>query len=770
MFQQNRARLNGAAGPPARQAYARGRVPAASEQTSLVLAYWRTLARQRWLILGVTGVGALAGLASTLYAPAIYRARTSVEVQVMNEDFMNLKAVDPTDKVATSSTESLIQTQIKLLESQSLIFRVIQRMRESGSADRVAKEKFTSPLARFGLADERRFSFDRMLDDIARTMTVKPLGMTRLVEVTCQSPDRALAAQFCNTVADEFVAQDLELRSETARRTVAWVDRQLREVRATLQQSEQKLQAFAGANSLLFNQERESVAEDKLRLLQGGLSQAEVDRVAREAQYRVGSSRSPESLPAVLDDEPSKQARIKLAELERQRAEFATVFTPDAPQLVKIDAQIKALETSEQKAQSNMIARLRNEFDAARSREEALEAAYKSQEKIVAGHVAKSAQLNMLQRDAESGRTVYTALMQKVKEAEFALAIKASPIRIVDRAAPGLIPVGPPRLGWAGMGGLGGMFLGVMFAFIRERSDTRFRVPGDAGKHCSVREFGVIPSARSATLRDGAAKGQTRLTTPFGAKALTESSRVPPDRENLLELVTWTRKRSLMAEAYRSAMSSILFSGQRAGGKSIVVSSARMGEGKTTLISNLGIAFAEAGRRVVLVDGDLRAPRLHRIFNLGKSWGLQDALRGDVDAEDCDLGQFVQPTWVPNLFVVPAGSGPKEPSLLLQNGRLKPVLQRLEAEFDVVLIDTPPLLHLSDARTIAQFATGVVLVFRAGVARREIATATLDMLEGDGTPVLGVILNDFDPKSEAMYGYYTDYYQYSGKAAAAERS
>jgi capsular exopolysaccharide synthesis family protein len=214
-------------------------------------------------------------------------------------------------------------------------------------------------------------------------------------------------------------------------------------------------------------------------------------------------------------------------------------------------------------------------------------------------------------------------------------------------------------------------------------------------------------------------------------------------------------------------MSSILFSGQRAGGKSIVVSSARMGEGKTTLISNLGIAFAEAGRRVVLVDGDLRAPRLHRIYDLGHSTGLQDALRGDVAAEDSEL--YVHPTWVPNLYVVPAGSGPREPALLLQNGRLKPVLQQMEADFDVVLIDTPPLLHLSDARTIAQFATGVVLVFRAGKAKREIATATLEMLEGDGTPVLGVILNDFNPKSEAMYGYYTDYYQYSGKAAAAER-
>ena len=767
MFQQLYPRNNGYPGISLTPGMGPGRFAPKQEERSLLVMYWRTLVRQRWLLVGVVCAGALAGLATTLSEPAVYRARTSVEVQVMNDDFMNLRAVDPTNKAAASSADSAIQTQTKLLQSESLMNRVIARMKSSGSAERVSKEVFVHPLARFGLVRNQRFSYDQLLGDLARRMTVKPIGLTRLVELSCESPDRILAAQFCNTVADEFVAQDLELRSETARRTVDWVERQLREVRVKLEESEKRLQDFAGANSLLFNQTHESVAEDRLRLLQNGLSVAEVERVQREAQYRVGSSRNPEALPAVLDDEPSKQARIKLAELERQRAELTTVFTADADQVVKVDAQIKALQASQQKEQTNMLERLHNEYDTAVNRETALESAYRNQEKIVSGQVAKSAQLNMLQRDAESGRQVYTALLQRVKEADFALAIKASPIRIVDRAGPPIFPFGPRRLGSTALGGFGGLIFGVMFAFIRERNDTRLRAPGDAAKLCSVREFGVIPSARPATLRNGAPDTH-RLLARFRHDELPVSSHVPADREDLLELVTFTKKRSLMAEAYRSAMSSILFAIQRTGGKPIVVSSPRMGEGKTTLISNLGIALAEAGRRVALVDGDLRAPRLHKIFDLGDNAGLQNALRGEIDSLNCPLGELAHPTWVPGLFVVPAGTGSKDPSLLHQIGRLNPVLQRLEAEFDVVLIDTPPLLHLSDARTIGQLSGGFVLVFRAGKATREIATSTMELLESDGIPVLGVILNDFDPKREAMYGYYTDYYQYS--RTSAERS
>jgi succinoglycan biosynthesis transport protein ExoP len=762
VFQQVQPRNSGHLGMPLSQGTGPGRFNPKPEERSLILAYWRTLVRQRWLLIVVAALGAVAGLISTLGEPALYRARTSVEVQVMNDDFMNLRAVDPTNK-ASSSADSAIQTQTKLLQSESLMNRVIERMKASGSGDRVSKEVYTHPLARFGVVPSRHLSYDQLLGDLARTMMVKPIGLTRLVELNCESPDRILAAQFCNTVADEFVAQDLELRSETARRTVDWVERQLREVRVKLEESEKRLQDFAGANSLLFNQTHESVAEDKLRLLQNGLSVAEVERVQREAQFKVGSSRNPEALPSVLDDEPSKQARIKLAELERQRAELTTVYTADFPLVIKVDAQIKALEASQHKEETNMLERLHNEYDTAVSREAALDAAYRSQERIVSGQVAKSAQLNMLQREAESGRQVYTALLQRVKEADFALAIKASPIRIVDRAGPPVFPFGPRRLGSAAMGGFGGLFLGVMFAFVRERNDTRLRAPGDAAKFCAVREFGVIPSARSATLRDGAPK-PNRYVSLFRPED-TPDSRIPADRQDLLELVTWTKKRSLMAEAYRSAMSSILFSVQRATGKLIVVSSPRMGEGKTTLISNLGIALAEAGRRVALVDGDLRAPRLHRIFDLGNNSGLQDALRGELDPIACPLGDLAHPTWVPGLFVVPAGTGAKEPSLLHQNGRLKPVLQRLEDEFDVVLIDTPPLLHLSDARTIGQLSGGIVLVFRAGKATREVATATMELLENDGIPVLGVILNDFDPKKEAMYGYYTDYYQYSSRSS-----
>jgi capsular exopolysaccharide synthesis family protein len=699
------------------------------ENQSLPAMYFSTLMRHRKLLIGLACGGALAGWLATLPMPAVYRARTSLDIQALNESFMNLRAVDPTDKL-DNNAETFLQTEIKLLQSDTLLDRVVDKLRPSTMG---------SPLL-------KTVSRDSLLADLKHHITAKPIGMTRLVEINCDSSDPRLAAEFCNTLASEFVSQDLEVRFDSAQQTSAWLGKQLTEVREKLEQSEQKLTAFAQANSLPVEDEKgASVAQDRLRLLQGEITQAQADRVARESQYRmVNTSPSPDALPAVLDDEPSRQYQIKLAELRRQYAELSTTFTPDSSRAQKVDAQIKALEASMQKERENLVGRLKNEYDASLDREKKLTAAYHEQESLVNVQGSKMAQLNMLQREAESGRQLYTALLERVKEAGFASTMKSSPIRVVDKAVAPVTPIGPRRILTAGVGFLFGGVFAMGLAFFQDRTDRHVRRPGDAARVLSVREFGVIPSAsvESRGRRRAAQKGQA------------------------LELIVLNQKRSLMAEAYRSAMSSILFARSSEQRHSILVSSPTMGEGKTTLVSNLGIAMAETGRRVILVDGDLRMPRLHSIFDVGTNCGVKDFLRGDVNAATCPVDLLAQPTMEPNLFVLPAGVGPEDPGELLHSRNLGILLRRLEQEFDIVLIDSPPLLHLADARVIAQLSRGTVLVLRSGVATRDSALAALAVLEGDDAALLGIILNDFDPGQEALYNYYSDYYRYSGKATA----
>jgi capsular exopolysaccharide synthesis family protein len=197
----------------------------------------------------------------------------------------------------------------------------------------------------------------------------------------------------------------------------------------------------------------------------------------------------------------------------------------------------------------------------------------------------------------------------------------------------------------------------------------------------------------------------------------------------------------------------------------LVISSPSVSEGKTTLVSNLGIAFAQTKRSVVLVDGDMRRPRLHKIFNLDNSVGLSNVLMGEIDPITCPLDKIVRATTVPGLYVIPGGSPVDDAASTLFSPHLGPLLERLNREFSAMLIDSPPMMHLSDARVLARHADGVVLVVRAGATTREDATTAQQIFESDATEIFGIVLNDFDPSHELNMNYYKSYHEYQRQSA-----
>jgi polysaccharide biosynthesis transport protein len=214
-------------------------------------------------------------------------------------------------------------------------------------------------------------------------------------------------------------------------------------------------------------------------------------------------------------------------------------------------------------------------------------------------------------------------------------------------------------------------------------------------------------------------------------------------------------------------MSSLLFSGVNASDQKIrlLVTSPSVSEGKTTLVSNLGIALAQTKRSVVLIDGDLRRPRLHKIFNLDNSVGLSNVLTGDIDPITCPLDKIVRSTTVPGLYVVPGGPPVDDAASTLFSPHLAPLIDRLQREFAAMLIDSPPMLHLTDARVLARYADGVVLVVRAGATTRDAAMSAQHIFEADGTPIYGTVLNDFDPANDLDLNYYKSYHEYQRQSA-----
>ena len=445
---------------------------------SLAMEYYRLLRRRRSILLLFAIVGALAGFATTLGVLPTYRARTSLDIQNLNADFMNMRAVAPTAGGDNASSEAYVQTQIKLLQSDTLRARTVDRMKNNNYASSLTRDDLLSIIRRaLRLPGDQLLTNQALLNYTAKRVTVKPLGLTRLVEVTCDSWNAKFSADFCNTLTRQFAEQDREVRWNEAQRTSEWLSRQLADLRESLAQSEKKLEGATGDDALVLNpgNGNESVADEKLRELQSELLKAQADRVAKQAQYEISTSGSPDSLPMVLDSDQLTSYGVKLEELRRQVAALVPPLTEANPKVQHLRAEIRELESSLAAQKSNVLERLRNEYDAAKHREALLSSAYGAQERRVTQEQGKEAQVSMLRHEVDSSQQLYQTLLQRVKEAGFASAMQASTIRVVDAAKPPEIPIAPRRGVSTVVGVLFGVLTGIGIAFQRAYTDCSTR-------------------------------------------------------------------------------------------------------------------------------------------------------------------------------------------------------------------------------------------------------------------------------------------------------
>ncbi|MDQ6663055.1 MAG: polysaccharide biosynthesis tyrosine autokinase, partial [Acidobacteriota bacterium] len=315
----------------------------------------------------------------------------------------------------------------------------------------------------------------------------------------------------------------------------------------------------------------------------------------------------------------------------------------------------------------------------------------------------------------------------------------------------------------AGAGLIGGLVFGIGLVVLRERADRTIQSPGETAYYLNVPELGVIPAVASD--RDNSYR-RRELAAKF-----TDPKDQNGDRHltDCVELVTLKRRPSMVAESFRAALASILFSESSV----IVFSSSAPSEGKTTVLSNLGVAMAETHRRVLLIDADLRKPRLHHIFDVANARGLSDLLRSEKPLDDFRPEDLIQETGVNGLSILPSGPEAASISDLLYSARLPELLKHVRAKFDVVLIDTPPMLQMPDARILGRMADGVILIVRAGNTTRDTMLVATQRFVEDGTPVLGTILNNWNPKTRAAdgyQGYYKGYQAYYGSNNGKDRA
>jgi polysaccharide biosynthesis transport protein len=723
-----------------------------------LLDYWRILRLKKFLILRFALLGLLLALSFSFFQRPVYRAHSSIAIQDLNENFLNLKE-DPTSTNPTGPAESYFQTQVQILQSESLLQRVIEKPE---IARALAQEEMRGPILDWqkylGLPRSAPSDPRPSVENIASRLSVRSAGEARSVQVFFESGDPQLSAQLVNTLVDEFGEQSHQMRWESTQRTADWLAAHLNEMKTSLEKNEAQLQAYARTSGLLFS-EKGNVADEKLRQLQEEYSKAQADRTEKQAKHETAMTKPLESVPEALDDTTVRDLGLRLATLRQEKAQLISSLTPEHYKVRQVQAQIDELTAALETQRKNIVRRAANEYHSARRHEELLARAYVEQAKTVSDQAQKTIHYETLKHEVDNSRQLYDALMQRVQQAGLASAMRASNILVVDKAKPPLLPYRPNYPLNSVLGLFAGTFFGAGFSVLRERYNRCIVGPGVAPAHLNLPELGAIPMVTASRIHRLPAQDKSRRSVQVWLRDSESESKIV--RLRLTEGKAESADLHMMAEAFCATLTSLLLPVEDTSPGVIVLTSPGPGAGKTTVTCNLGVAMAQTGRRVLLVDADLRCPTLHRVLKLSNSWGLCDVLCSDNPINNIGTSQLVRHTDIQGLDLLPAGTTRESPSHLLYSPRVVELFRRLMQEYDLVLIDSPPMMHLADARALGRVANGVVLVLRSGKTTVAQAQIAVRRFAEDGTHVVGTILNGWDPKAASGTDYGDSYNQYT---------
>ncbi len=729
--------------------------------------YWTILARRKFRILLVAVVGAIAALLLSIPRTPIYQARALLEVDSPNGDPLRVRSSGMPAMPSPSAAEFYIATRVEILESRSLLRRVVEKLKldarpefhystDRFSAWRKALELPPAPVVP---------AHERALSAAASSYKIVPSRNTGIIEVVSEWPSPRLAADFANTMAEEFIQSNLEARWQAAERSEEWFGLQLDKLRIQLEQSEEELRRYARESGLMFVSDNENVSEQKLSQLQAELLRAQAGRIAIQSRYELITTRRPEELSAMID--PANY-QIQRNDLRRRLAELRTTYTPAHNKVKRVEAQLAQLDETIENERANKLEQIRNEFEAARRREQLLAADYGRQAKLVSDQTGKSIQYNILNREVDTYQQLYDHLLRQVKEAGVLSAMSASNIRIVDPAIAPNKPIRPDHASSALLGLLTGLLSGIALAFISDRGDRTLRQPGDARACLGLPELGVVPTCRGnadppGTRRKRVVRLRFRPPKKTGRASLSYTNGPGSPRRNgtrKTELMSWHEPPSCFAECFRVAATSILFAAAvQTNRRAFVITSSRAHEGKTTVASNLAITLAGVHDRVLLVDADVRRPRLHQIYGVPNIWGLSNLLRESQPPRDYDVDGLSLRTDIPGLFLLPSGPSAESIATLLHTHSATELVKRLRGQFEVVIFDSPPVMEFCEARVLGQLSDAAVLVVRAGRTTRQDARAAAERFAEDGTTVLGTILNRWDTPDYKKQAAPIDYYR-----------
>ncbi len=730
---------------------------------------WAVLERQWRLLLGTLAVVVGVTAAYCWIATPYYRARATVMIDPRAPQILSGQRFGEVQDPFTSAKYDYYQTQFQLLQSRSLIQRVIDELKLSEDP-------------RFQAMSEAEKPIGRPQPSVMRTylegLEIMPVRGTRLVAVEFEAPDADLAAEVANTHAHLFVRGGLERVYGAIEQVRGFLQSKLEDLQKRVQEAEERVLAFQSEHRMLPLDLSKDVGSERLADLSRRLTAAETDRITIEAQYRLIDGQDGkyyDGLPAVLSNGLIQKLREDYNALEVEYALLAGKFRPTYPRLQQIGAQLGHARTLLQKEIDKVVKGVEAEYVAAQRTVEQLKGEIELQHASLLQRKDSEGELLMLTREVETTRALHDNLLARVKDLDVAAGSDTSNISVAEPASPKLWPSSPDRVLLLGLSLVTGLLLGAGLAFLRDSFDRSIRDAHDLRRVTGLATLAVVPDFRvgltespqlwwqsqTARVRRIASGGWNRLGLPGGSANghhngngdgngngnghanghgivdVVEVQGAPP-------LVLGNGHVWRSAEAYRTLRTSLLLHPGGTIPRVILVTSAVGTEGKTTTSVNTAAALATCGVRVLLIDGDLRLPRCHESLGMPLSPGLSEYLTWQH--EDAPI----RPTRVENLSFLAAGALPPNATELLASWRMFKLVERVRAEFDFVVIDSPPLLAVSDGVLLANVADGVVLVTDRGRSRRDQVRAAMQRLTQTGIVPLGAVLN----RGEVEFSYY----------------
>ncbi len=678
-----------------------------------------------WLVLVCCLLGIGAGFLENASSPKQYRSAANIEITQDTADQFRIDSSGGYDSGYIDATK--LDTEIAILKSSTLAMKTIQSLHLNQNKDFLP------------LGSNKVWDMDNIRDRHALIgmfeggLAAERFGHTNILDLSFTARNPELAATICNTLIDNYVQHNFSDNYAATQEVSVWLQQQLGDLKTRLERSQEHMLNVQKDIGLVGIDQTQSIVLSRLVDISHDLSTAESQRLVAQAKLITLQSAPPDVLATLSGDSVLMGLKQRLTALQAENASLGAKYGPKSPQLMQLRAELAEVEQSMKVEQQTVIARAQEEVNAAKQNQDALKERLDQEKNSAYMGNSRAVEYSLARREYEANRALYDGLQQRLQEAGIIAGLHSTNIRRIDPADAPDLPSSPRKSTNLMMGLLCGLGLGLALSFVIEALDTNIKTIYDIEERLGLPMLGVVPQV------------DTKLLSPevFVRDA---TSSVPG---------AWSR----LAEAYRALRTTVLLSRAGTPPQVILISSAKPSEGKTSISTLEAIVFALNGARVLLIDSDLRRPSVHLRFRVANKVGLTSVLTGKSTLQDA----VVPVAAVPSLHLLPAGPIAPMPAELLGSPQMQRLVEGLRGSYDFILIDTPPVLTVTDAAVLVSLSDGVVLVLRYGQASRNVVARASEILLRSGAHLLGVVLNAVDLESSDYAEYYgrsyNDYYQ-----------